>query len=160
MDETDYKILNLLEEGMPVVIRPFDLIGERAGISGEEVIGRLRRLHDEGAIKTIKARINQRKIGISANALVAWNVPSGWNGYERLASYPGVSHCYKRSPVPGRWDYTVYTVHHRHSREEVYEEVKEIAEDMAVDDYVVIFSSKELKRVPAVRICEKGGCPE
>jgi len=110
-------------------------------------------------IRRFRARIDQRKAGITANALVAWRM----NGHgtndagDRLATFPGVTHCYERKPVPGRWEYTHYTVHHGSSREDVAAEVKKIADATGLDDYIMIFSTEEFKRVPAVRIRENGG---
>ena len=98
-------------------------------------------------------------MGITANALVAWRVPPG-RGDEagkRLAAFPGVTHCYERGAVPGRWDYTHYTVHHGRSRDDVTAEVKRCAEMTELDEYTVIFSTEELKRVPAARVSENGG---
>ena len=98
-------------------------------------------------------------MGIVANALVAWRVPD--DRYDeagaRLAMFPGVTHCYERRPVPGRWDYTHYTVHHGSTREAVEAEVATCAVTIGLDDYTMIFSTEELKRVPAVRVRENGG---
>jgi len=152
MDQTDRRLIIELERGIPLIDEPFAEIGLRLGITEDEVILRIRRLREEGIIRKIRARINQRQIGIMANALVAWKPPEGWSGHEALASQPGVSHCYLREPVPGRWEYTIYTVHHKRSRNEVYEEVRSIADEIEVTDYIVLFSTEELKRLPAVRI--------
>ena len=158
MDPLDRRLLGELEGGLPLVPEPFRDIGERLGISGEEVIERLRRLTAEGVIRRFKARINQRLIGISANALVAWDVPDTGDGEagQLLASYPGATHCYERTRVPGRWEYSLYTVHHGYTREEVLDEVRDIAAKTGIHDYVVLFSTKEFKRVPNVRIGENG----
>ncbi|MBR1368536.1 AsnC family transcriptional regulator [Methanocalculus chunghsingensis] len=152
MDQTDRRLIIELERGIPLTDEPFAEIGLRLGITEDEVILRIRRLREEGIIRKIRARINQRQIGIMANALVAWKPPEGWSGHEELASKPGVSHCYLREPVPGRWEYMIYTVHHKRSRNEVYEEVRSIADEIGVTDYIVLFSTEELKRLPAVRI--------
>ena len=74
----------------------------------------------------------------------------------RLASYPSVTHCYERRPVAGRWDYSLYTVHHGFSRKEVEEEVRQIAEQTGLSRYLILFSTEEFKRVPNVRIRENG----
>jgi DNA-binding Lrp family transcriptional regulator len=158
MDPLDRCLLGEVEGGLPFVPEPFHDIGNRLGISGEEVIERLQRLLNDGVIRKFKARINQRLIGISANALVAWKVPDTGNGDAGplLASYSGVTHCYERTRVPGRWDYSLYTVHHGYTREEVLDEVREISEKSGIRDYVVLFSTREFKRVPNVRMGENG----
>jgi hypothetical protein len=73
-----------------------------------------------------------------------------------LASFPCVTHCYERLPVPGRWEYTVYTVHHGYSRDTVLAEIRTLAGNLGIHDYVVLFSTEEFKRVPNVRIRENG----
>jgi DNA-binding Lrp family transcriptional regulator len=160
MDPLDLRLLGELEGGLPFVPEPFHDIGNRLGISGEEVIERLERLLAAGVIRKFKARINQRLIGISANALVAWKVQDNGDGDAGagplLASYPGVTHCYERTCVPGKWEYSLYTVHHGYTRGEVLDEVKEISEKTGIRDYVVLFSTKEFKRVPNIRISENG----
>jgi DNA-binding Lrp family transcriptional regulator len=159
MDARDRDLLAVLERGLPVTREPFAGIGSLLGIPESDVLDRLKRLKSEGVIRRFKARIDQRKMGILANALVAWRVPPGRcdEAGARLARCPGVTHCYERRPVPGRWDYTHYTVHHAGSRRDVEAEVAKCAEMTGLDEYTVIFSTEELKRVPAVRVRENGG---
>ena len=159
MDRFDCKILAALEDGLPPVPEPFGEIGNRLGLTAEEVLERVRQMQEEGIIRRFRARINQRKLGITANALVAWNCkgkPAGEAGV-LLASFPCVTHCYLRKPVPGKWDYTLYTVHHGYSREEVTKEVRWLAQQAGLSHYLVLFSTEEYKRVPNVRIRENGG---
>jgi len=98
-------------------------------------------------------------VGITANALVAWK-PAGSGGNDlgkQLAAFPGVTHCYERRAVPGRWEYTHYTVHHGYSKDLVIEEVRRISDTIGCPDYAVLFSTREFKRVPNVRMRENGG---
>jgi DNA-binding Lrp family transcriptional regulator len=159
MDPIDVHLLRELESGLPLVPAPFEEIGKRLGLSGDEVMERIRRLKETGIIRKFRARIDQRKVGITANALVAWK-PAGSGGNELgklLAAFPSVTHCYERRPVPGQWEYTHYTVHHGYSRDQVFGEVRAIAEQTGCPDYVVLFSTREFKRVPNVRMRENGG---
>ena len=159
MDPTDVRLLRELERGLPFVPAPFEEIGKRLGLTGDEVVERIDRLKKAGIIRKLRARIDQRKVGITANALVAWK-PSGAGNDDlgkRLAEFPSVTHCYERRPVPGRWAYTHYTVHHGYSRDQVLDEVRAIAEEIGCRDYAVLFSTREFKRVPNVRMQENGG---
>ena len=158
MDPVDVRLLRELEQGLPFVPAPFDEIGKRLGLTGDDVVERVRRLEDAGIIRKFRARIDQRKVGICANALVAWK-PAGAGGDtgNLLAAFPSVTHCYERRPVPGRWEYTHYTVHHGKSREQVLDEVKAVAEKTGCPDYLILFSTREFKRVPNVRMRENGG---
>ncbi len=159
MDATDTLLLAALEEGLPSVAEPFAAVGERLGIPAGEVIARVRRLKEAGIIRKFRARIDQRKVGIVANALVAWKPGDSGNGDTgaRLAAFPSVTHCYEREPVPGRWEYTHYTVHHGYSRDAVEHEVETIARAIGCPDYTLLFSTREFKRVPNVRMGENGG---
>lgn len=159
MDSTDMHLLRELEQGLPFVPAPFEEIGGRLGLSGDEVVERIRRLKEAGVIRKFRARIDQRKMGITANALVAWR-PAPGNGIPTgtlLAAFPQVTHCYERRPVSGRWEYTLYSVHHGYSRETVVDDVKAIAETIHCRDYTILFSTREFKRVPNVRMRENGG---
>ncbi len=159
MEPADLRLLEELENGLLFVPEPFEEIGERLGMSGDEVLARIRDLMASGIIRKFRARFDQRKAGISANALVAWKTAGDSDGNmgKLLAAFPSVTHCYERRPVPGRWEYTHYTVHHGYSREDVLDEIRTIAEQTGLPDYTVLFSTREFKRVPAVRIRENGG---
>ena len=158
MNPNDLAILAALEDGLPFIPEPFAEIGKTLGITAEEVLDRIKKLQESGVIRRFRARINQRQVGISANALVAWrcNKKSTDKTGAFLASFPSVTHCYERLPIPGRWDYSLYTVHHGRSREKVIEEVKKIADAAGLSDYLILFSTEEFKRVPHVRIKENG----
>ncbi|MDO8872100.1 MAG: Lrp/AsnC family transcriptional regulator [Methanoregula sp.] len=159
MDPTDVCLLRELEHGLPLVPAPFEEIGKRLDLNSDEVVERIRLLKEAGIIRKFRARIDQRKLGISANALVAWKPSRGDDGDmgKLLAAFPSVTHCYERRPIPGRWEYTHYTVHHGYSRDRVQNEVRAIAEQIGCPDYLVLFSTREFKRVPNVRMRENGG---
>jgi len=158
LDPLDLHLLSELENGLPLVKEPYEEIGVRLNLTGNEVLERIRNLQAAGIIRKFRARINPRRVGISANALVAWKCADSLNGDigSLLASFPCVTHCYERRPVPGRWEYTVYTVHHGYSREAVQAEIRTLGDHIGVHDYVVLFSTEEFKRVPNVRIHENG----
>ena len=158
LDPLDVRLLRELENGLPLVPEPFEEVGKRLGLSGAEVLTRIRNLQAAGVIRKFRARINQRLVGISANALVAWKPENTKNSDigPLLAAFPCVTHCYERHPVPGRWEFTFYTVHHGYTRDAVLREVKTIADHIGVTDYTVLFSTREFKRVPNVRIAENG----
>jgi DNA-binding Lrp family transcriptional regulator len=150
MDDIDGKILAALSGGIGFETNPFRGIAGSLGLHEDEVVDRIRSLVRDGVIRRISARINHRNLGIVYNAMVVWNVP------ERLvvktgalmAGYPEVTHCYERECVPGRWDYNLYTVLHGYSEEEVDWHIRQLSELTGIDTYEVLYSLKELKRVP------------
>ncbi|MDP3564418.1 MAG: AsnC family transcriptional regulator [Methanoregula sp.] len=159
MDPVDVQLLRELEHGLLLVPAPFEEIGKRLGLGEDEVMERIRHLKKDGIIRKFRARIDQRKVGITANALVAWKFlnADGRDLGKLLAAFPFVTHCYERTPVPGRWEYTHYTVHHGYSRDGVNNEVRMMAEQISGLDFRILFSTREFKRVPNVRIGENGG---
>jgi siroheme decarboxylase len=161
MDRTDYELLRELSEGLSIVQEPFRELGDRLGLDEREVLERLGAMRAAGIIRKFRARIDQRQVGLTANALVAWCIPPEIKETTSrfLASFPFVTHCYERQPVPGRWKYTFYTVHHGKSRDLVLDEVASIAGQAGIGDYLVLFSTKEFKRSSAVRIGKHGGIP-
>ena len=161
LDSDDLRVLEELEKGVPLVPEPFAEVGRRIGMTGPEVLDRVHRLQSEGVVRRFRPRINQRLVGVTANAVVAWKVPVTETGRigPVLASFPAITHCYEREPVPGRWEYTLYTVHHAHSREEVLDEVSAVSEKIGYREHEVLFSTREYKRVPNVRMSENGNHP-
>ena len=158
LDPLDMDLLSELEKGLPLIKEPYEEIGTRLNLTGNEVLERIQNLRSAGIIRKFRARINQRRVGITANALVAWKRADSLKGEmgSLLASFPCVTHCYERLPVQGRWEYTIYTVHHGYSRDAVLAEIRSLADHIGVHDYVVLFSTEEFKRVPNVRIRENG----
>ncbi|MDD1728873.1 MAG: AsnC family transcriptional regulator [Methanospirillum sp.] len=158
MDQTDQRLLAELENGLPLVSHPYTEIGNRLGISEDEVIQRITILKENQIIRRLRVRINQRSVGIIANALVAWNISEkeADAAGSLLSEFPEVTHCYQRSQVPGRWEYSIYTVHHGWSHDQVLREISMIAEKTGYAEYVVLFSTDEYKRTPHTRVYDLG----
>lgn len=154
MDPADHLLLQDLEKGLPLVPHPYAEVGAHVGMREDEVIGRIAALKDSRFIRRMRARINQRSVGIVANALTAWKIPKSEadSAGLLLSEYPGVTHCYERSPVPGRWEYTLYTVHHGWIHDQVLQEIAMIAEKTGYSEYIVLFSTDEYKRTLHTRV--------
>lgn len=155
MDAVDLQLLSELQNSLPLVERPFAAVGERIGIDEAEVLRRIQKLREMRVIRRFSARINQRALGITANALVGWKTDGNTSDVgKQLATMPGVTHCYERRTVPGRWEYQLYTVHHGWSRRQVQEQVESIAREMNLSEYVVLFSTHEFKRTPHMQVSD------
>ena len=74
MDDLKLKLLARLQEGFPVVSRPFAEIGDELGAGESEVLASVRQLQSEGAIRRLGPIIDIRRAG-GATALAAVNVP-------------------------------------------------------------------------------------
>ena len=148
MDEIDSKILLETNKGLPLTPEPFNEIAAQLGITPQEVIARIVKLRESGVIRRFGASIKPNDLGLSANAIVAWKVPE--NRVQEVGSYLSqlseVTHCYERMIVAGKWEYNLYTVMHAKQRESVEQLVKNLSEATAVQDYQILFSTRDLKR--------------
>ncbi|MDD2666475.1 MAG: AsnC family transcriptional regulator [Methanocellales archaeon] len=148
MDDMDVKLLKLTQDGIPLIPTPFAEIATSLGISEEEVTTRLKKLRDTGIIHRFGASIAHRRVGIVANAMCVWAVPS-----ERvdevggiIASFDEVTHCYERLRS-NKWGYNVFAMVHGHDKEECKAIAERIAEATGIYDYEMLFSERELKKV-------------
>jgi len=157
LDNNDLKLLRLTKEGIPLVDFPFNDISRQSGISEEEVINRIRRLKNEGIIRRFGASINNRKVGIMANAMVVWKVPIHQIDEvgQEFARNNRVTHCYIRKTVPGRWEFNLYTVLHSEDPEEIRIMVNEMSKSVGISDYMILFSTREFKKTSNGQITEE-----
>ena len=127
--------------------RPFRKLGEKIGLSEEEVIEIVSSLAERGLMRRFGATLRHQRSGFSANAMVAWRIEDGRieEVGRILAEFPQVSHCYERRTAPG-WSQNLYTMVHASSNEECQELVDRLAEAAGVHDYKVLFSDQELKK--------------
>lgn len=151
MDEVDYKILFETNKGLLLTVEPFNEIAAQLGITPQEVIARLVKLRDSGVIRRFGASIKPNDLGFSANALVAWKVPE--NRVQEVGSflsqYSEVTHCYERKTIAGKWEYNLYTVMHARKREAIKLLVNNLSEATAVNDYLILYSTRDLKKAYA-----------
>ncbi len=66
----------MLQEGLPMFIRPFQLIAGRVGTSEGEVLTRIRRWLEEGAIKRFGVVVRHHELGYRANAMLVMTFPT------------------------------------------------------------------------------------
>jgi DNA-binding Lrp family transcriptional regulator len=104
-DETDLRILDMLQEGIPLVNRPYAAIASRIGITETDLIRRVEKMHTMGILRTISPVIESRKMGLAAATLVALHVPQEKipSAAAIISSYPEVSHNYRREHFYPIW---------------------------------------------------------
>jgi DNA-binding Lrp family transcriptional regulator len=69
------KLIAALQPGLELVPRPFVRLGERVGMSEEEVLGRIAGWLDEGLIKRFGVVVRHHELGYRANAMVVFDLP-------------------------------------------------------------------------------------
>ena len=143
----DREILLAVQDGIPLVREPFAETSEALGLSQEDLVERLRGMKEDGTIRRFAPNINQRKIGITANAVVVWRVPEEDlpQVVETMLGRHEISHCYRRATVPGKWEYNLYTVVHDYDRESVDRFVRRLSAETGVEDYQILYSRRRFK---------------
>ena len=155
LDERQKALVRLLQEDLPLVSEPFAELAGCLGVPVEDVLAQAAAFLDDGVIRRFGAVVNHLRLGYCANGMAVFNVPD-----ERadevgcaLAAYEQVSHCYRRAPAEG-WPYNLYAMVHARSHEEVRRFVREVADEHALREYDILFSTVEYKKA-AMRYFEE-----
>jgi len=109
LDETDKRLMNLLQSSFPLDPEPFALVASEAELELDDVLTRTQRLLDERIIREITPIFDTRALGYDS-MLVAAKVDS--ENPQRAAAavnaHPGVSHNYLRTHEFNLW-FTIAT---------------------------------------------------
>ncbi|MDP2135960.1 MAG: AsnC family transcriptional regulator [Sulfuritalea sp.] len=150
LDATDRQLIVATQSGLPRVVRPYDAIGNELGISGDEVIARLRRMLEVGVIRRIGAVPNHYAIGYTANGMSVWDVDDARIDElgARVGALDFVTHCYRRPRRLPDWPYNLFAMVHSQTREEVAARVAEIAALLgtACRGHDILYSTAILKK--------------
>jgi DNA-binding Lrp family transcriptional regulator len=104
LDDLDRAILNEIQSHFPLVIRPYAEMGEKVGVSEEEVLARVKRLHEAGIIRRIGANFTSRKLGYTSTLCAARVPPEKLPHFAAVVNrYPGVTHNYLRKHRYNVW---------------------------------------------------------
>lgn len=118
LNDRELRLIAAIQDGLPLVPRPYASIGERMGIGEAEVIAGLRRLIHGGVIKRFGVIVRHRELGYRANAMVVWDVPDARVGEagRTLAALPFVTLCYRRPRRLPLWPYNLFCMIHGRDR--------------------------------------------
>lgn len=104
LDELDRSILNLIQTDFPLHPRPFRILGQRLGLSEEEVLRRVREMKASGVIRRIGGSFNSRKLGFYSTLCAAKVASEDLERFNQLINgYPGVTHNYQREHQYNVW---------------------------------------------------------
>ena len=150
IDPMDRAIVRATQSGLPLTPRPYHEVATHLGIAPEEVMARLARMLDTGAIRRIGLVPNHYALGYRANGMSVWDVAD--DAVDTLGPRVGelacVSHCYLRPRVPPVWPYNLFAMVHGRTRAEVETGVRRIAELLgsASHGHEVLYSTRILKK--------------
>ena len=150
LDDIDREIIKFTQSGLPLVSRPYELIGQQLHISTSEVISRMKSMKERGVIRRIAAVPNHYALGYKANGMTVWDVPDDRISElgHKVGALDFVSHCYHRPRYLPKWPYNLFAMVHAHNHDEAKDLVAKIAEVLGENDrgHDILFSTKILKK--------------
>ena len=148
LSDLDLAVIKELQGDLPVIPEPYQPAADTLGVAVERLLEHLEGMRERGALRRVAAILYHRRAGFSANGMGVWGVPEDRIDEigPRMASYRGISHCYRRPTYPD-WPYSVFTMAHGRSKEECDAILDRIAEETGVDERAVLYSSTEFKKI-------------
>ena len=145
--EEDKEFIRELQKDLEITDKPFLKAAQKLGMSEDQIFEKLKHYEEIGVMRRYAAILRHRDVGFVANGMIVWKVPEQRiiEVGEKLGAFPQVSHCYQR-PVYPDWPYNVFSMIHCKSQEEASDMAKEIQNQINVDEYKILFSSKEFKK--------------
>jgi DNA-binding Lrp family transcriptional regulator len=104
VDSADRRLLDRIQESVPLVPRPFAAVGAALGLREEEVIKRLGALQREGVLRQIGGIFDTRACGYRSALVMARVAPERIESVAAaVGEHPGVTHCYERDHPWNLW---------------------------------------------------------
>ena len=145
--EQDKDFIRELQKDMEIIDEPFVKAANNLGITEDELFAKMKHYESIGVLRRFAAILRHRQVGFTANGMIVWKVPEGriTSVGETLGSFPQVSHCYER-PTYDDWPYNVFSMIHCKTHDEAHDVAKTIQNQIDVDEYKILFSSREFKK--------------
>ncbi len=148
--EIERRLVSVLQEGLPMFIRPFEMIAARIGASESDVLGRIGRWLEEGAIKRFGVVVRHHELGYRANAMLVHDIPDVLVGEvgRQLAEESAVTLCYRRPRRLPDWPYNLFCMIHGRERAEVEATIADLRVRHGLTDHAhdVLFSLTRFKQ--------------
>ena len=160
LTKDDKKLIRRIQGDLPITLTPFKPLAKRLGLQEEEFLGRVHNFLRRCMIRRFGAILRHQKAGYQGNAMVVWKVPEDQipQVSRAMISFPNVSHCYLRTPLP-HWPYNIYTMVHGRGDADCRLAAKEIAKATGLKDYRLLFSRREHKK-SSMRYFERHYSPQ
>jgi siroheme decarboxylase len=150
LDQTDRKIIEATQAGLPVTLKPYHTIAEQLDLEPELVMQRIRHLLEQGVIRRIGVVPNHYRLGYRANGMTVWDVPDEKiNEFgNKIGALDFVSHCYHRPRHLPNWPYNLFAMVHAHDRKTTDKYIDEISDILgdASRQHTVLYSTRILKK--------------
>ncbi len=150
----DRRILAAIENGLPLVERPYQVVADELQLCETDVIARLEHLVAAGVVTRFGCVVRHDKLGYRANAMAVWDIPDSMvdTVAATFARHPSVTLCYRRPRRLPVWPYNIFCMVHAKSRSDAFAAIDEInlQADTGLDRQAVLFSKRCFKQRGAV----------
>ena len=145
--EDDKDFIRELQKDMSIIDEPFVNAANNLGITEDDLFSKMKYYENIGVMRRFAAILRHRQVGFTANGMIVWKVPEDRIAEvgEKLGSFPQISHCYQRPTYPD-WPYNVFSMIHCKTQDEANDMAKIIQDQIHVDDFRILFSSREFKK--------------
>lgn len=145
--EEDKDFIRQLQKDLPIIDEPFSEPAKNLGLTTDELFEKMRYYEEIGVMRRFAAILRHRQVGFTANGMIVWKVPPDRISQvgQTLGAFPQVSHCYER-PTYADWPFNVFSMIHCKTHDEANQMAKTIQNQIHVDEYKILFSSREFKK--------------
>jgi len=148
----DRALASLLEDGLPLVPRPYDVWASRLRRTRADVKDTLQRWLDHGTLRRFGVVVRHHEVGFAANAMNVFDVPDDEVDArgQALAQCQGVTLAYRRARAGG-WPFNLYCMVHGRDRVSVQQAIAAAVQraGLAAHRHEVLFSTRRFKQTGA-----------
>ena len=146
----EYRLIEALQNGLPLVPQPYTLIAERTGMTEAKVMELINGFIRDQTIRRFGVVVHHHEAGYRANAMVVWDVPDQLLSAtaRQMREFPFVTLCYRRPRQLPDWSYNLFCMIHGHERETVLKNLNEMINTYGWQDipHAVLFSKRRFKQ--------------
>lgn len=104
LDQTDKRILDVIQSDFPLESRPYAVIGEKCGITEAEALARVRAMKERRLIRRMGANFQSAKLGFRSTLCAAKVPDDAMDGFvAEVNRHVGVTHNYLRDHEYNIW---------------------------------------------------------
>jgi len=147
LTDRDKDFIRELQKDLEIIPEPFKALAENLSVTTADLFVKAKEYEQIGVMRRFAAILRHRDAGFFGNGMVVWNVREediDEIGY-KLASFPQVSHCYRR-PVYQDWQFNLFSMIHARTSEAAEKIAAEMSEVVGIKDYRILFSLREFKK--------------
>lgn len=144
------QLRRLLEAGLPLAARPYQVLAERIGASEDAVLEQVRHWSEDGLFRRVGLVLKHRALGFRANAMLVMDIPDDRVDEvgRALGQAVGVNLCYQRPRRLPDWPYNLFCMVHGRERQQVCELIDALLAEHGLSDvpHQLLFSTRAFKQ--------------